>query len=347
MISKSSSYSSIRIPVFILFIISSIFGLVSCDSKPGDSSVSVTNNTLEVVNIGRLICGGHLPLAIVEKKYQDQLKTFQLKTIQNHDWYDVITDMKSGKLAGTFILSPLAMNLIHEGFPGKIVLMADRNGNDFVLSKKIKSIAELKSKKTIIAVPHIFSQHNVLLHTVLKKHGVPKDKVKVLGMPPRDMINSLRNGEIDGFVVGEPEGNKSISLGDGWMVAISPQIWKDHMDHVFLASDKFINEQPEKLQELINQLVRGGEFIENNPHEAAVMGEDYTGSSAAVFEKVLTTPPDWITYTNMVANENDMVSMAEKLVDMKLWPKVPENIISGYFDMRFVKKAEKTMRGHQ
>ncbi|MBL3591152.1 MAG: ABC transporter substrate-binding protein [gamma proteobacterium endosymbiont of Lamellibrachia anaximandri] len=180
---------------------------------------------------------------------------------------------------------------------------------------------------------------------MLKQHGIPKENVTVLGMPPRDMINSLRNGEIDGFVVGEPEGNKSISLGIGWMAAISPKIWKDHMDHVFLASDKFIQLHPEKLQELINQLVRGGEFIENNPYEAAVMGEDYTGSSAAAFEQVLTMPSDWITYTNMVANETDMTSMAEKLVDMKLWPKVPDDLVSRYFDMSFVKQAEQHMRG--
>lgn len=342
---KSISYSCIRIPVFILFVAFILSGIISCDSKTDKSTKSKTDNKLPTINIGRLICGGHLPLAIVEKKYQDQLKTFRLNTIQNHDWNDVIADMKSGRLAGTFILSPLAMNLIHEGFPGKIVVMADRNGNSFVLSNKIKSIDELKTKKYIIAVPHIYSQHHVLLHIVLKQHDVPDDYVKVLGMPPRDMINSLRNGEIDGFVVGEPEGNKSISMGIGWMAKISPTIWKDHMDHVFLASNTFIKEQPEKLQELINQLVRAGEFIENNPHEAAVMGEDYTGSLAAVFEKVLTTPPDWITYNNMVASEDDMTSMAQKLVEMKLWPKVPDNIVDGYIDMRFVKKAKQNMRG--
>jgi len=47
----------------------------------------------------------------------------------------------------------------------------------------------------------------------------------------------------------------------------------------------------------------------------------------------------------MIANENDMVSMAEKLVDMKLWTKVPENLTRDYFDMRFVKIAEQTIRG--
>lgn len=346
MIIKSIGYVFMRIFIFIPVITFILFGITSCDSKTDQSVQSKVNSKLPIINIGRLICGGHLPLAVVEKKYQDQLKSFQLHTVQNHDWNKVIADMKSGKMAGTFILSPLAMNLIHEGFPGKIVLMADRNGNGFVLSNKIKSITELKTRKTIIAVPHLYSQHNVLLHTVLKQHDIPKENVKVLGMPPRDMINSLRNGEIDGFVVGEPEGNRSISLDIGWMAAISPQIWKDHMDHVFLAANSFINEQPEKLQELINQLVRAGEYIENNPHQAAVMGEDYTGAQADVFEKVLTTPADWITYTNMVANENDMTSMATKLVEMKLWTKVPENIVNGYFDMRFVTKAEKSMRSH-
>jgi len=337
--------SSVRNATYYFFVGFVLLCLSGCDSAPEGTSAKQESSNLEVVKIGRLICGGHLPLAIVEKKYQKDLTTFKLHTVQNHDWNDVIADMTSGKLAGTFILSPLAMNLIHEGFPGKVVLMADRNGNGFVLSKKLKSINDLKSQKSIIAVPHVYSQHNVLLHMVLKQHGIPKGNVTVLGMPPRDMIHSLRNGEIDGFVVGEPEGNKAVSLGVGWMAAISPNIWKDHMDHVFLASDAFIQNQPEKLQELINQLVRSGEFIENNPRESAMMGEAYTGSSAAVFEKVLTTPADWITYTNMVADETDMLSMAEKLVDMKLWPVVPDNLGGGYFDMRFAKKAEKSMRG--
>ncbi len=345
MISKPIGYDLSGVSVFTLFSVALLFCLVGCDPKTDKSLQSETDNKLPTISIGRLICGGHLSLAVVEKKYQDQLETFKLHTVQNHDWNDVIADMESGKLAGTFILSPLAMNLIREGFRGKIVLIANHNGNGFVLSNKIKSIGELKNRNTIIAVPHRYSQHNVLLHIALKQHGVPEGKVKVLGMPPRDMINSLRNGEIDGFLVGEPEGYKSISLGVGWMAAISPRIWKDHMDHVFLASDTFISEQPEILQELIDLLVRGGEFIENNPHEAAVMGEDYTGSVAAVFEPVLTTPPGWITYTNMVASENGVLAMAEKMVEMKLWPEVPVNITSGYFDMRFAKNAEQAMRG--
>jgi len=309
--------------------------LGGCNNHSRDSS---TNPAKPEVQIGRLICGGHLSLAVVENLYQDDLSTFRLKTVQNHDWKDVIKDMKSGKLAGTFILSPLAMNLIRDGLPGKIVLMGDRNGNGFVLAKKYHAIAELKGKNPIIAVPHIYSQHHVLLYLALRQHGVPYDEVKVVGMPPRDMINSLRRGEIDGFVVGEPEGNKSISLDVGWMAAISPEIWKDHLDHVFLASNAFIEQHPDQLQELINALKKGGRYIEQHPHEAAVMGEDYTGSSAAVFEKVLTDPADWIDYSDMIPTDQRVRAMAGVMVEMGLWPDIPANL-SDYTDLRFMHKA--------
>ena len=322
-----------------LFVFIALVTFFACDSKK-ETLLSV-NKSLPEIQIGRLICGGHLPLAIVEKMYQEDLSSFRLKTVQNHDWNDVIKDLESGKLDGTFILSPLAMNLIREGLPAKIVLKADRNGNGFVLSKKLKSISALQEEKAIIAVPHKFSQHHVLLHLSLKQNDVPYDTIKVIGMPPRDMINSLKRGEIDGFVVGEPEANKSITLGIGWMAAISPTIWKDHLDHVFMATDRFIKEQPERLQELINALVRGGRFIEANPHEAAVMGEDYTGSSAAVFEKVLTDPPDWIDYTDMTPTKEDIRQMSSVMVEMGLWKSLPSDI-DNYTDLRFINKAMKT-----
>jgi len=321
-----------KIYVIPLFIIISLL-LSSCSNEEVKSEFNKPE-----VKIGRLICGGHLSLAVVENMYQDDLKTFRLKTIQNHVWNDVINDMKSGKLAGTFILSPLAMNLIRDGLPAKIVMMADRNGNGFVLSNKYKSISALKNHKTVMAVPHLYSQHHVLLYLALKQHGVAYDDVKVVGMPPRDMITSLKRGEIDGFVVGEPEGNKSISLGIGWMASISPQIWQDHPDHVFLASDTFIKEHPDQVQQLISALKKGGMFIESYPHKAAVMGEDYTGSSAAVFEKVLTDPPDWIDYSDMIPTDERIRAMADVMVEMGLWKDIPEKL-SAYTEQRFIRKA--------
>jgi len=291
-----------------------------------------------VVSIGRLICGGHLSLAVVEKKFQNELQGFSLRTVQNHNWDDVVADLEAGKMDGTFILSPLAMKLIRDGLAARIVLLADRNGNGFVLANSIPSIAALGERQHIIAVPHLYSQHHVLLHRILRQHGVDENKVSVVAMPPRDMINSLRSGEIDGFVVGEPEGHKSIELGVGWMASISPQIWRNHMDHVLLVSERFIEEHPRQLQQLVAALVKGGRFIEDHPEEAARMGEDYTGSSAKVFARVLSDPPEWIDYGDMVPTTEDVRLMAEQLVEMGLWQDLPVDL-PRYVDDRFVKQA--------
>jgi NitT/TauT family transport system substrate-binding protein len=320
----------------IMLLIGVVSALTSCDySKMSSQTI---DHAKPLVNIGRLICGGHLPLAIVEKQFQRNLKSFKLNTVQNHDWNDVVNDLKSGKLSGTFILSPLAMKIIRDGLPAKIVLKSDRNGNGFVLSKKIKSIKALRNIKSILAVPHIYSQHHILLHMVLRQNNVPPQNVTIIGMPPRDMIGSLRRGEIDGFVVGEPEANKSIALEVGWMAAISPQIWKNHPDHVFLATDRFIEENPVQLQELVSTLVQSGKFIEANPSKAALMGEDYTGSSAAIFEQVLISPLNYIDYNDMIPSGKDIKALSEKLVDMGLWKGVPDDL-SRFIDLRFIKGA--------
>ncbi len=308
--------------------------LVGCTQQERDTSPEA----LPEINIGRLICGGHLPLAIVEKKLQHRLQGFRLNTIQNHSWDDVVQDLKSGKLAGTFILSPLAMQLIREGLDASIVMMANRNGNGFVLSKAFKSISDLKGNQNIIAVPHRYSQHYILAYLTLEAHGVPLSDITMIAMPPRDMITALERREIDGFMVGEPEGNRSVTLNHGWLAAISPQIWENHMDHVFLVSHTFIQQHPQQLQSLVTSLYQAGQFIEANPHQAAIMGEDYTGANAEVFEQVLTTPANWIDYSNMMPSANYMQAMAEMMVKVKLWDSIPHDLHT-YTNTHFIKQA--------
>lgn len=308
------------------------------DNTPGPETTTAVER--EKVRIGRLICGGHLSLAVVEHRYQDELRTFELETVQNHDWRIVAEALRSGSMHGTFILSPLAMEMIRSGLPAKIVLLGDRNGNGFVLSEELASVPALAGRRSVIAVPHIYSQHNLLLHEALNQNGVPRADVSVIAMPPRDMINSLRRGEIDGFVVGEPEGNKSVSLNVGRMASISPQIWAGHPDHVLLVTDQFIEDHPEQLQELVDMLVRAGRFIEANPRRAAQLGQEYTGSRSAVFEQVLTSPPNWIEFGDMTPTAQDIEGIATRLVAMDLWQEVPADL-DRFIDLRFVTRASR------
>jgi NitT/TauT family transport system substrate-binding protein len=72
------------------------------------------------------------------------------------------------------------------------------------------------------------------------------------------------------------------------------------------------------------------------------MGEDYTGSSADVFEKVLTSPPEWIDYSDMVPTINDIKAMSANMVTMNLWKDIPPDL-GIFIDPGFVKQAVKSL----
>jgi len=111
-------------------------------------------------------------------------------------------------------------------------------------------------------------------------------------------------------------------------------------------TDKFIQEHPDQLQELIDQLIRSSKYIEAHPHEAALMGEDYTGSSAAVFEQVLTDPPDWISFNDYQVRNKDLETMMAYMVEMGLLSSLPDDPDTAYTDMRFVRKALAVAEAH-
>jgi len=66
-------YKSIKVTFFRLFFdkcfsVFSILTLISCHSDTSKTPQNEVTKTLDVVNIDRLICGGHFLLAVVEKK---------------------------------------------------------------------------------------------------------------------------------------------------------------------------------------------------------------------------------------------------------------------------------------
>ncbi|MFQ5503107.1 MAG: hypothetical protein ACE5EQ_12560, partial [Phycisphaerae bacterium] len=58
----------------------------------------------------------------------------------------------------------------------------------------------------------------------------------------------------------------------------------------------------------------------------------------AVFERVLTSPPDWIDFSNMVPSTDDIRALSTRMVKMELWKDMPDDL-EMFVDRRFVKKA--------
>jgi NitT/TauT family transport system substrate-binding protein len=90
-----------------------------------------------------------------------------------------------------------------------------------------------------VAVPFWYSIHNIVLQILLRDAGlkldlqgdatnIPEDEVKLVVLPPPDMISALANRSISGFIVAEPFNATAENLRIGRILRFTGDVWQDH-----------------------------------------------------------------------------------------------------------------------
>lgn len=89
------------------------------------------------------------------------------------------------------------------------------------------------SEQLTLASAHSFSCHTFLLRLWLQAGGIdPQRDVRIIVLPPEQMVDSLARGIIDGFCVGEPWNSIAVQYGVGTVQASGYQIWNNGMEKV-------------------------------------------------------------------------------------------------------------------
>jgi len=90
-----------------------------------------------------------------------------------------------------------------------------------------------KKVEVTLAAAHTFSCHTFLLRRWLQAGGVDPDRdVRIIVLPPEQMVDSLARGVIDGYCVGEPWNTTAVQYGVGAVVATGYQIWNNGLEKV-------------------------------------------------------------------------------------------------------------------
>lgn len=89
------------------------------------------------------------------------------------------------------------------------------------------------STKLTFASAHSFSCHTFLLRLWLRAGGVdPERDVRIIVLPPEQMVDSLARGIIDGYCVGEPWNTMAVQYGVGAVQATGYQVWNNGIEKV-------------------------------------------------------------------------------------------------------------------
>ncbi|WP_163574993.1 CmpA/NrtA family ABC transporter substrate-binding protein [Halomonas faecis] len=206
-------------------------------------------------------------------------------------WSTLRDKLAAGLLDGAHLLAPLplAMSLGLGRAPSDTLAPAtlSRNGNTLVLSSALCErsgaafdddpatsaralaawlAASPRQRRPRLAMVYPYSCQHFLLRDWLARGGLaPERDLDLVALPPPRMVAALREGQIDGFCVGEPWGSLAQHDGVGRIVASGAQLWPEHPEKVLGVTRSWARRYPSTLAALLRALQAASDWLAESP----------------------------------------------------------------------------------
>jgi hypothetical protein len=144
-----------------------------------------------------------------------------------------------------------------------------------------------------LAMVYPFSCHNYELRYWLSACGIDPDRdVRLLVLPPPLLVDALREGQIDGFCVGEPWNSLAVSAGAGSIVAATTAVWRLSPEKVLGCKLEWAQRYPDRMAAVIRAVYRASQWCEqaeNHMELARLLAEPrFVGAPASTLRCGLT-----------------------------------------------------------
>ena len=210
-------------------------------------------------------------------------------------WAAVRDKLTIGDIQAAHILygMPYASTLGITGAEGQqkpmvIPMALNQNGQAITLSNQLKKrgvktpqdvkkmVDEDRGKKTYtFAMTFPPGTHAMWMRYWLASGGVDPDQdVKLITIPPPQMVANMRIGNMDGFCVGEPWNARAIFDGIGFTAITTQQMWKNHPEKVLGMTQEFVEKNPRTVKAVLMATIEAAQYIdklENRPKVAEVI----------------------------------------------------------------------------
>jgi two-component system, oxyanion-binding sensor len=120
-----------------------------------------------------------------------------------------------------------------------------------------------REKVFTFGVVYAFSSHNFLLRDWLLAAGIHPDRdVRIVVMPPPQMVANLKAGNLDGFCAGEPWNSVAVQSQAGWCAATSAELAPGHPEKVLMVRRDFAEKRDGEHLALIAALLEACKFCD-------------------------------------------------------------------------------------
>jgi nitrate/nitrite transport system substrate-binding protein len=252
--------------------------------------MSLEKTTLRLGYIPLTDC---LPLVVAHEQGFFAAQNLTVELCCEASWANIRDKLIVGHLDGAQVLAPmlLAASLGLGGLrkPMLTAFSLGLNGNAITVSNRLfselraSSISDsafeaahafaevVRARRArgadplVIATVFPFSSHNYLLRYWLSAAGIePVRDIKIVALPPQQMVDNLRLEHIDAFCVGEPWNSCAVAMGLGRCLVTGYEIWQNAPEKVFGVTEQWHEENPNTHAAVLRGLDQAAAWIENN-----------------------------------------------------------------------------------
>ncbi|HEY5040508.1 MAG TPA: CmpA/NrtA family ABC transporter substrate-binding protein [Verrucomicrobiae bacterium] len=164
-------------------------------------------------------------------------------------------------------------------------LILNLNGNAITLSNELWQLG-VRDGKTLrdeivrsrhrkiytFGVVFSFSSHRHLLRRWFGAQVIDADRdVRIVVVPPPQMVMNLKSGNLDGFCVGEPWNSVAVHSRAGWIAATSSELDALHPEKVLMVRNDFAERHHDEHVALVAALLEACEFCDQQENHESII----------------------------------------------------------------------------
>jgi len=260
-------------------------------SNTSASNNSTTSNTVPAANInpadapevttaklGFIALTDAAPLIIAkEKGYFDKYGMTGIEIAKQASWAvtrdNLVLGSGGGGIDGAHILTPMpyliSLGTITKGnkVPMYILARLNTNGQGISLSNTYKDLnigldssalqeafARSKSsgKELKAAVTFPGGTHDLWMRYWLAAGGInPDQDISTIVVPPPQMVQNVKVGNMESFCVGEPWHAQTVNQGIGYTALTTGELWKDHPEKALAMRADWVDKNPKAAKAIL------------------------------------------------------------------------------------------------
>lgn len=257
------------------------------------------------------------PLAVAVEKGFAAEEGLDLRLVRETSWANIRDRVVVGHFDAAHMLGPMAiastLGVGHLKVPMAAPLSLGLGGNAITVSLRVwdlmvaegatlsagpralgealRNVVRARERANkqpfTFAMVYPFSAHNYELRYWLAASGIDPDRdVRLVVIPPPLLVDAMREGQIDGFCVGEPWNSVAVSVGVGCIAMPTTAIWKLSPEKVLGCRLEWTQRHPDRLQALVRTLYKAAvwcEQPENHSELARLLAEPrFVGAPAEI-----------------------------------------------------------------